>query len=65
MNEVEKRKRGRPKKGGTRHNRIQCKMTDDELRMLRYLCETKDKTVTDVVLDSIKMSFNLEKYREK
>lgn len=64
MGEV-KRKRGRPPKNeGTRHHRVQCKMTDEELKMLQYLCEVDGKNMTAALLDSIKMSYNLAKYRE-
>lgn len=65
IGETEKRKRGRPKVGiGTRHNRVQCKMTDEELEMLQYLCEVDGKTMTAALLDSVRMSYNLAKYRE-
>ena len=64
MNEFEQRKRGRPKKENARHNRIQCKMTDEEYEMLHYLCERNNKSITAVLLDSVKISYNLEKFKK-
>ena len=59
------RKRGRPRKESSRKNRVQCKMTDDEYEMLRYLCDSQGKTMTDVLLGGVRTSYNLAKYKEK
>ena len=59
------RKRGRPPKASSRKNRVQCKMTDDEFEMLRYLCESQKKTMTDVILGGLKTSYNLAKFKGK
>lgn len=64
MDEENKRKRGRPKKEGGRRNRVQFKMTDKELEMLRYTCDSQNKTITEVILDGVKTTYNLAKYRE-
>lgn len=58
-----KKKRGRPRKEGARRNRVSFRMTDDELEMFKYVCEARNKSTTEVLLDSIKTSYNLEKYR--
>lgn len=64
MSEFVQKKRGRPRKEVARRNRVQCKMTDEEYEMLHYLCEKNDKTITAVLLDSVKISYNLEKFKK-
>ena len=64
MSESEKRKRGRPKKDGARNNRVQFKMTDDELEMFQYICESEGSNMTNTFLDAIKVKYNLIKCRE-
>ena len=58
------RKRGRPPKESSRKNRVQCKMTDEEYEMLRYVCERQGKTMTDVLLGGVRASYNLAKYKD-
>lgn len=59
MEETEKRKRGRPKKNNAKTHRIQICLTDEEFENLKYVCSRKDKSMTDIVSNGIRMQANL------
>ena len=62
MDEDDKKRRGRPRKDGVRKNRVQIKMNDEELEMFRYVYETEGNTMTNAILDAIRVKYNLLKY---
>ena len=64
MRENEKRKRGRPRKDGARRNRVQIKMSDEELEMFQYVCNEEGENMTNAFLNAIKMKYELLKYRK-
>ena len=59
MEEKEKRKRGRPKKNNSKTHRIHICLTDEEFENLKYVCSRKDKSMTDIVSNGIRMQANL------
>lgn len=60
MEEIEKKKRGRPGKGGRNRNHpILIRLTDDEFENLKYVCSKKGKSMTDIVSNGIRMQANL------
>lgn len=64
MNDVEKRKRGRPKTGvDTRRNDFHLKMSDAELEMLKFVSEKEGKSMNSVFLEGLKARYNLSKCR--
>ena len=62
MDEDDKKRRGRPRKDDVRKNRVQIKMTDEELEMFRYVYETEGNTMTNAILDAIRIKYNRLKY---
>ena len=64
MRESEKRKRGRPIKDGARRNRVQIKMSDEELEMFKFVCNEEGENMTNAFLGAIKMKYDLLKYRK-
>lgn len=59
MEETEKKKRGRPKKNNSKTHRIHICLTDEEFENLKYVCSRKDKSMTDIVSNGIRMQANL------
>jgi len=63
MSETDKKRRGRPEKDGARRNRVQIKMSDEELKMVQYVCENEENNMTNTILDAIRIKYNLLKSR--
>lgn len=57
----EKRKRGRPKKSTTKRNRINLLVTDEFHKELKELSELEGVTMTDYIIDSVRLRGNLTK----
>ena len=53
--DIEKRKRGRPKKEkDVRTHYVGIRLTDDEFEMLKFVCESASKNKTEIILQGIK-----------
>ena len=63
MSETDKKRRGRTEKDGARRNRVQIKMSDEELKMVQYVCENEENNMTNTILDAIRIKYNLLKSR--
>lgn len=60
MEETETKKRGRPSKGGRNRNHpILIRLADEEFENLKYVCSRKDKSMTDIISNGIRMQANL------
>ena len=62
--ENEQRKRGRPKKIGSKKERLEVRLSDKDSDLLNYLCCQTGKNKTDIVRESLKMYSNLVKYSD-
>lgn len=64
MGDEIKRKRGRPKTGGvTRSERLEIRLTPEELDMLEFICNKKGETKTNIVTAALRTQYNLSKYQ--
>lgn len=60
-----KKKRGRPIKDGSKRKDIHIRITDEQYEQIKFVCETRDISVTSALLEGLKLSYNLAKYSEK
>lgn len=58
------KKRGRPTKECSKINRVTIRMGRNEKDMLEYLTKKTGISISDIVRNGIRMSYNLEKSRE-
>lgn len=56
-------KRGRPKKNDGKNYRIELRMDEKSKEMIEYLVDKTGKSISNIVRESIRMSYNLEKFR--
>lgn len=52
---------GRPKKNYSKNTRITVRLTDKETEYLQYLTGKTGETITNIVGQSLRMMWNLEK----
>lgn len=60
MNEV-KKKRGRPKETGSKNRRIGLRVTNEQYTFLKELSDLEGESLTDYILESIRIRSNLTK----
>lgn len=58
------KKRGRPMKEYSKIDRVTIRMGGNEKDMLEYLTKKTGISISDIVRNGIRMSYNLEKSRE-
>ncbi len=58
------KKRGRPPKENSKINIVTIRMSKNEKDMLEYLTKKTGVSVSNIVRNGIRMSYNLEKGRE-
>lgn len=58
------RKRGRPAKVVARRRRLDIRMSDDEYDMLLYLSSIKGKTLTDILIDGLRIQYEVGKSQD-
>lgn len=58
------KKRGRPTKEYSKIDRVTIRIGKNEKDMLTYLTKKTGISVSDIVINGIRMSYNLEKGRE-
>lgn len=54
---VEKRKRGRPNKYGSRKSKFDMRLDDEEIRMLDYLTYIDDKCKSEIMRKALKFYY--------
>jgi len=52
---------GRPKKNESKNVRVTVRLTEKEAEQLRFLTNTTDDNVTDIMRKGLRMMWNLEK----
>lgn len=58
-------RRGRPvKEIGKKNGRIGIRIDNEDRRMLAYLADKTGQTKTEILKNSLKMYYNLEKYSD-
>lgn len=63
MSEIEKRKRGRPKKDGSNCNQYRLRMSDDMAMRLNNLSQMTGKSRADIFREAFNIYENLEKIK--
>lgn len=59
MSETNKKKRGRPKKGGSKQKQYRLRMTEEEFNEFTRLSELSHKSKSDILREGYQMSKNL------
>lgn len=62
MGETQK-KRGRPKKGITRSERLDIRLSPEEMEMLEFMCSKKGDTKTGIISSALRTQYNLSKFQ--
>lgn len=60
MKEIKKKRRGKPETGRARKHDVHCKMSSEERFELDRLCNLTNKSITDVIVDSMKFCLQIE-----
>lgn len=63
MSEIEQRKRGRPKKDGSRQNIYAVRLNEKETYKLEMICFDEDKNKGDVIREALDLLFQTRKYQ--
>lgn len=58
------RGRGRPSEDGGRYNRLNVRLSDEEIKMIDYIAEKSDETKSEMIRNAIRMRYRLEKMKE-
>lgn len=56
--------RGRPCKDGSKKCRFEIRIDERNRDMLDFLAEKTGKTKTEIMMNGLRMYYNLEKYRD-
>lgn len=48
----------------TKNRGLYIRVSKEEIEMLKYVSERTGKSASDIMRDGLKMTYNLEKYRE-
>ena len=62
MSEIEKRKRGRPKKDGARQDVYAVRLNGDEAYKLEMICFDEDRNKGDVIREALNLLFKTRNY---
>lgn len=60
MEEI-KKKRGRPSENGAKRKRINIRVTEDQYDSIKELCELEGESLTDYIMESVRIRSNLTK----
>lgn len=58
-----KKKRGRPRENGSKNKKIQFRVTKEQYDSFKKLCDLEGESLTDYILESIRIRGNLTKSR--
>lgn len=58
-----KRGRGRPKKTDTKRKQYRIRMSDEEMRKLKFVSEKTGQSSADVIREGLRMYYNLTKFQ--
>ena len=64
VSEEIKRKRGRPREDFVRSERLNIRVTPDELDMLEAMCAKKGETKTNIIMSALRTQYNLFKFQD-
>lgn len=56
-------KRGRPVKEDGKHRKIQLRISEEEAKMLEYLCAETGENKSDTLRKGLRTLYNLEKHK--
>lgn len=59
--EETKKKRGRPSENGAKRKRINIRVTEDQYDSIKELCELEGESLTDYIMESVRIRSNLTK----
>ena len=58
------KKRGRPPKEGSKHNRIFTRIGEKDGAMLEYLVSRTGLSMSDIIRNGIRIQYNMQKHKD-